>query len=107
VTVIELGRGRQPGVEFRDGMWVHGIVPPPALASWRAAWSALSSPRARFAAAVADEVERIQPRRQFQILAGPPSMVAAIERLDRVGLPTVATTITPLEAHMLRTVADG
>jgi len=107
VTAIQLGRGREPSVEFHDGMWVHGVVPQRLLASWPAAWTALSWPRTRFPAAVADEVERIQPRRQFQILAGTPPVVAAIGKLRRLDLPMAATTIESLEQHMLRLVAAG
>lgn len=100
VTAIHLGRRPLPSVDFRDGLWVHGVIPPRLLGSWRAAWTALSSPRARFADAVADEVERIQPRRQFQLLAAAPSVVTALERLGRLDLPMAVTT-EPLEQHLL------
>jgi len=104
VTAIHLGQGRASYIEFRDGMWVHGLVPPRALAGRPATWTMLSSPERRFAVAVADEVLRIQPRRQFQILAGSPSDVAAIVKLGRLDLPTAVTTIEPLAQHMLELI---
>jgi glycogen(starch) synthase len=107
VTAVHLGHGRASYIEFRDGMWVHGLVSPPVLAGRPATWVALSSPQRRFAAAVADEVLRIQPRRQFQILAGSPSDVAAIMKLCRPDLPTVVTTIESLEQHVIRLVTAG
>jgi len=107
VTAVHLGQGRASYIEFRDGMWVHGLVPPRVLAGRPATWTMLSSPQRRFATAVADEVQRIQPRRQFQILAGSPSDVAAIVKLGRLDLPTAVTTIEPLEQHMLQLVTAG
>ena len=88
VTAIHLGHGRASYIDFRDGMWVHALVPPRVLARRPATWTTLSSPRRRFAAAVAEEVLRIQPRRRFQILAGSPSDIAAIAKLGRLDLPT-------------------
>jgi glycogen(starch) synthase len=106
VTAIHLGRGRASYIDFDDGMWIHALVPPRVLVRRPATWATLSSPRKRFAVAVAEEVLRIQPRRQFQILAGSPSDVAALVKLRRLDLPTV-TTIEALKQHMLRLAAPG
>ena len=105
VTAIHLGQGREPHIEFREGIWLHGVVLQRVL-TWPPTTSAtLLLPQTRFAVAVADEVVRIQPRRQFQILAGQPSDIAAIKKLNRLDLPAVATTIDHLEQHMVQVVA--
>jgi GT2 family glycosyltransferase len=105
VTVIQLGEGHAPSVEFRDGMWLHGVVPSHMPTWWPATWTAPWPTRSWFAAAVADEVRRIEPRRQLQILAGPPADIAAIEGLRRLDIPAMATTAGPLEERMVRAIA--
>jgi glycogen(starch) synthase len=105
VTVIQLGEGRAPSVGFRDGMWLHGVVPPRMPTWWPATWTAPWATQSWFAAAVADEVPRIQPRRQLQILAGPPSDIDAIERLCQLGIPAMAIMAGPLEERMVQAIA--
>jgi glycogen(starch) synthase len=78
VTVIH--GGRAPSVDFRDGLWLHGVIPMPV------AWATLFSPSDRFAAAAGPEMLRIQPRRQFQVVAG---ATADVGKLHGLGLPIV------------------
>jgi glycogen synthase len=104
VTVIQLGEGCAPSVDFRDGMWLHGMVPPHLPAWWPATWTAPWPTRSWFAAAVASEIQRIQPRRQLQILIGLRRDVTAIKRLG-LGIPAMAITAEPLEKHMIQAIA--
>jgi len=92
ITVIHRARDRLPTVEFRDGLWLHGVVPAPL------AWTNLLSPTERFAAAAAAEVLRTQPRRQFQVLAGPG---AETRKLRGIDLPIVTTTADALEPRLI------
>jgi glycogen synthase len=78
VTVIR--RGAKASVEFQDGLWLHSVVPAPV-----SLMTALS-PAGRFAQAAALELKRIEPRRQFQTIAGP---AAEIAKLRNLGMPTV------------------
>jgi GT2 family glycosyltransferase len=97
VTVIRSGRGPRPYIEFRDGMWIHVLVPPRATLRQPKSWKAALPSRSRFAAAAAAEIGRIQPRRQFQILAGAAPDIAALRRHD---LPATMTAIGALEQHI-------
>ncbi len=97
VTVIHRAGGSLPTVEFRDGMWLHGVVPAPI------AWTNLLSPAERFAAAAVIEALRVAPRRQFQIVAAPAAEAGKLRGLD---LPIVAMPADALEQRMIEAVAQ-
>jgi GT2 family glycosyltransferase len=78
VTVIR--RGAKPCVEFQGGLWLHSVVPAAI------GWTTMLAPAGRFAEAAAVELERIQPRRRFQAVAGP---AAEIAKLSNLGMPAV------------------
>jgi glycogen(starch) synthase len=92
VTVIHRARSRLPTVDFQDGVWLHGVKPPPID------WINLLSPGRRFAAAAAAEVLRIQPRRQFHLVADPETEVDNLRGLD---LPVVRMGPEALEEYLI------
>jgi GT2 family glycosyltransferase len=100
VTAIQ--RGRISLVDFRDGVWLHTVMPRPA--AWTTFLSpGLRSPGKRFAAAVAAEIRRIQPRRQFQAVACP---AAEAGGLDSIGMPVLAIPTDALERRLTELVAE-
>lgn len=73
VTVICASPYRHPFVEFADGVWVHGAVDNGFLARLRP----------NYRAAAAREVARAQPRRNFQLVCGPPTEAGPIDAIER------------------------
>jgi hypothetical protein len=91
VTVIERSRGSTPTVDFRDGLWRHGVVPAPVTAA------TLLSPGQRFAPAAVAEILRVRPRRGFQAVAGPASEIGKLRGLD---LPVISLPADALEQSL-------
>jgi len=95
VTAIQ--RGRISSVDFQDGVWLHNVVPRPP------AWATVLSPGKRFAATVAAEIRRIQPRRRFQAVA---CLAAETANLDGIGLPILALPTDAPERRLTELVME-
>lgn len=91
VTVICVSPERYPSVDFADGIWVHRIIAKPISKALREEFPFAPPRLLRYSAAVADEIVRTRPRRDYQVVIGPLVDLEATVALPRTGLRTIVT----------------
>ncbi|MDR3450111.1 MAG: glycosyltransferase [Alphaproteobacteria bacterium] len=91
VTVICLSPHRHAFVDFIDGVWVHGLLNRRFLADLRAKMPPAARIQFSYRVAVAQEIARIQARRNLQLICSPLVDLEAAVAVRRTGLPSVLT----------------
>lgn len=92
VTVICRSDKDYPYIDFVAGIWVHRIVTQSVVGDYSG--ENLPVVVLGYSAAIAAEIERIQPRRQFQVVCGPIFDLEPLIALRRSGIATVVSLQT-------------
>ncbi|WP_176787277.1 glycosyltransferase [Sphingomonas sp. NFR15] len=93
VTVICRSETDYPYIDFIEGVWVHRIVVGPADPA-EAEREDVPLALLNYSASVAAEIERIQARRQFQVVCGPIFDLEPLAALRCLDIPTVVSLQT-------------
>ena len=94
VTVITRSESAHPYIDFREGVWVHHIVAAAAPPSETAKYPEVPKKLLSYAWSVAEEIKRVQPRRQFGVISGPLWDLELLTILSDLNIPTVLTLQT-------------
>jgi glycosyltransferase involved in cell wall biosynthesis len=93
VTVICRSETDYPYIDFIDGVWVHRITTQSSPAD-EAAEENVPLALLSYSASVEAEIQRVQARRQFQVVCGPIFDLEPLVTLRRSGIPTVISLQT-------------
>ena len=93
-TVISRALDGRPNVDFVEGVFVHRIDAGPISSSQAQAFAPAPASLTAYSLALLAEVERIDPRRRFDLISGPIADLEAMASLALAAVPVVVSLHT-------------